>query len=692
MKLISYAQNFEDVMLWRALKHIENGFYIDVGAAWPDEHSVTKLFYLAGWTGINVEPNPQFHVKLNSVRTKDINLPVAVSDKAGQVSMNFIKDTGLSTASSEIAAMHVAAGWQVSPQLVELKTLAEICKDHLPKKQEINFLKIDVEGFEESVIRGNDWSQYRPWIVVVEATLPMSQVESFASWESILFAAKYTFVYADGLNRFYVSEEHLELASAFKYPPNVFDEFSLCTAVIAEEEAQQARVRAQQAEEEAQQARVRAQQAEEEAQQARVRAQQAEEEAQQARVRAQQAEEKAQLAVELSANYQREIQKVLNSLSWRITKPLRDLNPKYKLISLLRKNKKLVKKLSWLDSVAPNFWRRLEAIALESHSPSTDYITLSFDDFSLNFAKGPLSDSRGIGRVSRELLKHLTASASPKEADAEKKEIHFFTSIHWCPDVLPSNSVVLIHDVIPLLFPEEFPEGIVKEWRGRFKSIAQSASKIVTISQASAESIVKLLNVPPENVSVVHNGVSKLPVADNLDLPLPVAKFFVFLGANDWHKNLEVVFQALLHDEAADLHLVMIGKNHQCLARVTQLGLQKRVHFLGALSDAEVGYVLTRSAGLVFPSLYEGFGLPPLEAALIGVPSICSSRPAMTELIPTGNVFCAPDNPGDWARAMVKTAKATAGKADVTELSVFIEKNYTWDRTVAKLLQVFAGP
>jgi len=59
MTFISYAQNYEDVMLWRALKHVERGFYIDVGACSPDQHSVTRAFYEKGWHGINVEPNPE---------------------------------------------------------------------------------------------------------------------------------------------------------------------------------------------------------------------------------------------------------------------------------------------------------------------------------------------------------------------------------------------------------------------------------------------------------------------------------------------------------------------------------------------------------------------------------------------------------------------------------------------------------
>ena len=91
---------------------------------------------------------------------------------------------------------------------------------------------------EESVLRGNDWTLYRPWIVLVEATLPMSQVESYASWEPILLNAGYQFVYADGLNRFYLANERAGLQEAFKYPPNVFDGFLLSAQQEAETKAQ----------------------------------------------------------------------------------------------------------------------------------------------------------------------------------------------------------------------------------------------------------------------------------------------------------------------------------------------------------------------------------------------------------------------------------------------------------------------
>ena len=87
MTFISYAQNFEDVMLWRALKHIPRGFYIDVGANHPEEDSVTKAFYDRGWRGINIEPLLQCHLLLEQQRPLDTNLNLAAGAQDGQLNL-----------------------------------------------------------------------------------------------------------------------------------------------------------------------------------------------------------------------------------------------------------------------------------------------------------------------------------------------------------------------------------------------------------------------------------------------------------------------------------------------------------------------------------------------------------------------------------------------------------------------------
>ena len=224
MAFISYAQNFEDVMLWRSLGHLGSGFYIDVGAWDPHLDSVTKAFYLQGWNGINIEPVASFFRELEEARPRDINLQAAAGSREGERQFFEIPGSGLS--SLDRAAAEKASSEQdliVEERKVPVRTLAEICREH--KVSEIHFLKVDVEGWEEEVLAGMDFAAYRPWIVLVEATLPNTRISSGLEWEDRLLSAGYTFVYFDGLNRFYLAEEHSELKEHFGAPPNCFDDF-----------------------------------------------------------------------------------------------------------------------------------------------------------------------------------------------------------------------------------------------------------------------------------------------------------------------------------------------------------------------------------------------------------------------------------------------------------------------------------
>jgi FkbM family methyltransferase len=220
---ISYSQNFEDVILYRALKGVDKGFYIDVGAWDPVVDSVTKAFYDRGWRGINIEPVRAFYEKLLADRPEDVNLMVAVGSRNGLVRFFEVVDTGLSTTNEELAKRYLQEGYEVRELLVPCMRLADICKNY--GVQEVHFLKIDVEGAEKEVLEGFDFSRIRPWIVIVEATEANTQEETFKDWESLLLNQNYEFVYYDGLNRFYVARERSELKEAFKLPPNLWDDF-----------------------------------------------------------------------------------------------------------------------------------------------------------------------------------------------------------------------------------------------------------------------------------------------------------------------------------------------------------------------------------------------------------------------------------------------------------------------------------
>jgi len=226
MSFVSYAQNFEDVMLWRALRHVGPGLYVDVGAQHPVVDSVSQGFYRQGWRGIHIEPVRAFADLLRADRPDETVLQVALSDTEGTLELNVIAETGLSTAVDGYAERHYAEhGFQHERVQVPVLTLTSALKSLAGK--EVHWLKIDVEGFEEHVLKGWDSASLRPWVMVVEATVPGSTEPDYANWDPILVAANYQFVYFDGLNRFYIAAEHPELAAAFAMTPNVFDDFLL---------------------------------------------------------------------------------------------------------------------------------------------------------------------------------------------------------------------------------------------------------------------------------------------------------------------------------------------------------------------------------------------------------------------------------------------------------------------------------
>lgn len=220
---ISYAQNYEDVMLARALRGVEHGFYIDIGAQDPINDSVTKAFYEMGWHGINVEPVTHWFQRLEADRPRDTNLQLAVSDSPGMLHLFEVVDSGLSTTTPTFAQQHVLEGHQLRESDVPCVTLDSICETQ--QVAAVHFLKIDCEGSEAAALRGASLQHIRPWIILLEATEPNSQKPAYEEWEPLLTDRGYHFVYADGLNRFYVADEHAELDRAFDVPPNVFDRF-----------------------------------------------------------------------------------------------------------------------------------------------------------------------------------------------------------------------------------------------------------------------------------------------------------------------------------------------------------------------------------------------------------------------------------------------------------------------------------
>jgi FkbM family methyltransferase len=168
---LAYSQDGEDMILRRLFERRHSGFYADVGAHHPYRFSNTCYFYRRGWRGINIDPNPDAIEAFRRARPSDTNVCVGVSDSVGYLSFYLFNEPALNTFDASLAAdRETLPGYRLlETRSVPVRRLDDLLAEYLPPDQTIDFLSIDVEGLDLSVLRSNDWSRFRPRILLVEA-------------------------------------------------------------------------------------------------------------------------------------------------------------------------------------------------------------------------------------------------------------------------------------------------------------------------------------------------------------------------------------------------------------------------------------------------------------------------------------------------------------------------------------------
>jgi glycosyltransferase involved in cell wall biosynthesis len=321
---------------------------------------------------------------------------------------------------------------------------------------------------------------------------------------------------------------------------------------------------------------------------------------------------------------------------------------------------------------------------------------------------------------------HLLFSGMFTDSPVERFDLLHFTSQLDAPAWCAVPYCVTVHDVIPLVVADRRRSTIPPwaRWRRQLshklehKGIA-GAAHVVTVSHSSARDIARLTTVSAENISVVYNGVGpeffapprKSAQQIRAELQLPADKdLILYVGGIDPRKNvsglisifektrrraLDGAGQTTTADNQKRPELVIVGdlKADASYREFRQLidasSMRTAIHEVGYLSDEDLRSLLGATAAFAFPSLYEGFGLPPLEACAAGVPVVSSNRSCLPEILADGAVLCDPDDHETFSACLWDILSNADHARAVSRRGVAQARRFTWDQTAEGTLAVY---
>jgi glycosyltransferase involved in cell wall biosynthesis len=267
-------------------------------------------------------------------------------------------------------------------------------------------------------------------------------------------------------------------------------------------------------------------------------------------------------------------------------------------------------------------------------------------------------------------------------------------------------TVVTIHDCIHLRFPQYLPNRAAHLYaRTMMKMAAQRAKRVLTVSQASKDDILYYLGVPAEKVEVIYNALDERlatpPTEEDITRVrqrfLLTSPFVLYAGNIRPHKNVDRLIEAfsILRQSGVDnVKLLIIGdeisKYPKLRRLVHRFQLHQHVRFLGFVPDATLAVLYRLASVFVFPSLYEGFGLPPLEAMAAGAPVVTSNVSSLPEVVGDAALLIDPMNPHAIAEAMARVLGDEALRAELIRRGFERVKMFSWERSVARVRQVYS--
>ncbi len=321
-------------------------------------------------------------------------------------------------------------------------------------------------------------------------------------------------------------------------------------------------------------------------------------------------------------------------------------------------------------------------------------------DFDIEIIKHPDGDPiDGCRIVDHNIIPgpywYYSWSKSLTLAKRSLKKVDILHNIGQYP-ISPSISkkyAITIYDLIPILYPSYVTPFYAMQSRIYLPNILRKASLILSISEYTKKDIVGKYHVDPDKIHVTHLGVSdhfhpstqseirSLRKKYNLINP-----FILFLGAIEPKKNISTIIKAYhkIRQKNSDIDLVIAGKKswkyQEVFSLVDSLKLNENVHYLQFVPYEDLPILYSAASVFVFPSNYEGFGLPPLEAMKCGTPVIVSNKSSLPEIVGPGGVMVEPENYEDLATKILTMLDRDEIRDEQIQYNLARSKEFTWER------------
>lgn len=271
------------------------------------------------------------------------------------------------------------------------------------------------------------------------------------------------------------------------------------------------------------------------------------------------------------------------------------------------------------------------------------------------------------------------------------------------PLACPCRTIVTFHDMTFFLFPEFHVRAKRFLFPFFIRASAYRANHLIAVSESTRQDAIRILDLPCEKISTILEGVDPefRPICDESALKsvrmrygLP-PHFVLFVGLLEPRKNLPVLMQAYrqIASQIPEHHLVIVGRKgwmyEEVLSLVESLSLRQQVHFTGYVAPQDLPYVYNLADVFVYPSIYEGFGLPVLEAMACGTPVITSNVSSMSEIAANAAELVSPADQTALANVLLRLLYSPDRRQQLSELGLQRAKSLPWERTARETLDLY---